>query len=456
MRARPSYLQPSTADNPGNPSHSTPPAARGVWRQALAWRVGVIPLPVYIVLLAAVTAATATGKLTAELLPMIATLSVFGFTCAEIGQRIPVFRSIGGPVILTTFLPAYLVFEQLLPSVFVKPIIDFWKASNILYLFIVCIIVGSILSMNRKVLIGGFLRIFAPLAAGSVAALGVGLAVGTLLGMSAFHTMFFVVIPVMAGGFGEGVVPLTLGYATLLHRPAAELLAQVFPAVMLGNLCAIMFAGCLDALGKRYPGLTGNGQLMRAGGDGLDALTQVEPDARSAPMDVPAALMAAVCLYFLGALAQSAFGLPGPVAMLSLAVAAKLGAVFPPAIERGAGALYHFFAKVVTYPLLFAVGIAITPWKKVVEACTVPTLLTIVATVATLMSVGFVVARRLNMHPIDTAIVVGTHSGMGGTGDVAILSAANRMRLMPFAQIATRIGGAITITLSLIVLARIV
>ena len=63
-------------------------------------------------------------------------------------------------------------------------------------------------------------------------------------------------------------------------------------------------------------------------------------------------------------------------------------------------------------------------------------------------------ARRLKMYPIDVAIVNACHSGQGGTGDVAILTAANRMQLMPFAQIATRIGGAITVTLVLIALAR--
>ncbi|MFP3693408.1 2-hydroxycarboxylate transporter family protein, partial [Burkholderia sp. SIMBA_048] len=52
-------------------------------------------------------------------------------------------------------------------------------------------------------------------------------------------------------------------------------------------------------------------------------------------------------------------------------------------------------------------------------------------------------------------IVNACHSGQGGTGDVAILTAANRMQLMPFAQIATRIGGAIIVTLTLIVLAHI-
>jgi len=81
--------------------------------------------------------------------------------------------------------------------------------------------------------------------------------------------------------------------------------------------------------------------------------------------------------------------------------------------------------------------------------------ITIVCTVATLMATGFVVGRKLGMYPIDAAIVNACHSGQGGTGDVAILTACNRMSLMPFAQIATRIGGALTVTGTLLVLARL-
>ena len=57
-----------------------------------------------------------------------------------------------------------------------------------------------------------------------------------------------------------------------------------------------------------------------------------------------------------------------------------------------------------------------------------------------------------DVDPIEAAIVNACHSGQGGTGDVAILTAANRMSLMPFAQIATRIGGAITVTITLLAL----
>jgi Na+/citrate or Na+/malate symporter len=56
----------------------------------------------------------------------------------------------------------------------------------------------------------------------------------------------------------------------------------------------------------------------------------------------------------------------------------------------------------------------------------------------------------------EAAIINACHSGQGGTGDIAILTAANRMQLMPFAQIATRIGGAITVTLVPITLSRLV
>jgi Na+/citrate or Na+/malate symporter len=61
----------------------------------------------------------------------------------------------------------------------------------------------------------------------------------------------------------------------------------------------------------------------------------------------------------------------------------------------------------------------------------------------------------MGMHPVEAAMVNATHSGLGGTGDVAILTAGNRMELMPFAQIATRIGGAITVMAALGVFAYI-
>ena len=169
---------------------------------------------------------------------------------------------------------------------------------------------------------------------------------------------------------------------------------------------------------------------------------------------IAAAGVTAVTLYVLGIMCQRLFGLPAPVAMLFIAVLVKLTRAVSPQLEQGAFVVYKFFSTAVTYPLLFAIGVSLTPWDKLMAAFTLPTLLTIVATVATLMGVGAFVGRLLKMYPIESAIINACHSGQGGTGDVAILTAANRMQLMPFAQIATRSGGAITVTLVLIALAR--
>jgi malate:Na+ symporter len=426
---------------------------RKTWWRLMDTRIGIVPLPVLLVLAVVIYVSAHQGKMSSQLSPMIALLGTCSFVCYEIGRRLPVFSSIGGPVILATFLPSYLVYAGIIPVPVSEAISSFWKSANFLYLFIPCIIVGSILSMDRTLLVRGFLRIFVPLAAGSIVATVVGTCVGLALGMDLLHTVLFVVVPVMSGGLGEGVIPLTLGYAGILHQPHGDLLAHAMPAVMMGNVMAIVLSGVLNAWGKRRPDLTGNGELMRGEG---------ELRAGGAPVsmlgfdvgNIAAAGMVAVCLYSAGMFAQAQFDLPGPVVMLVLAVFGKIGYVFSPSIEQGAGVVYKFFAKAVTYPLLFAIGVVITPWEKVVSAFNLPTVLTIFATVVSMMTVAFFVARKMNMHPIDTAIVVGTHSGMGGTGDVAILSAANRMQLMPFAQIATRIGGAITISITLIVLAR--
>jgi malate:Na+ symporter len=147
-------------------------------------------------------------------------------------------------------------------------------------------------------------------------------------------------------------------------------------------------------------------------------------------------------------IAQSLTGFPGPVATLVLAVVLKLSGVLPQHIDTAAGVVGRFFAAAVTYPLLFAVAVAMTPWNSIVEALHPSNLLLVVMVVTALVVSGFLIGKAMRLYPIETALVNACHSGAGGTGAVAILTASNRMELMPFAQIATRIGGAITVTLA--------
>jgi malate:Na+ symporter len=439
------------------PVVETPPPSAHFWPEGwwriMELRIGIIPVPVFILLAALVTGFVVTGNLPNEINMWIAVLALFGFFCAEVGKRIPILRNIGGAAICATFVPSVLAFHHLLPDVITKGVTDFTKSTSFLYLFIAAIIVGSILSMDRRVLIKGFLKIFVPLAVGSIAACAVGTLVGTLLGLGAFHTFYYVVVPIMAGGVGEGAIPLSLGYAGILHQPQGDLFAQVLPPVMLGSLTAILLAGTLNYVGKKYPHLTGEGRLQPGEHDEMNPVQEEIPG----HMDVShiaAAGITAISLYLVGMLGFKLFGFPAPVTMLFLAVLVKLTQAVSPQLQEGSFVVYKFFSTAVTYPLLFAIGVALTPWDKLVAAFTIPNLITIVATVVTIMTTGFFVGRQMNMYPIDVAIVNACHSGQGGTGDVAILSAANRMTLMPFAQIATRIGGAITVTLALIAMAR--
>jgi malate:Na+ symporter len=423
------------------------------WWRLMETRIGIIPLPIYVLLLGVVGYFIATNKVPTEVNMMIGVLALFGFTCAEIGNRLPVLRNIGGAAIFATFLPSCLAYYHLIPDTLVTAVTQFTKSTNFLYLFITAIIVGSVFGIDRTVLVRGFVKIFIPLAAGSVLALIVGTIVGTSLGLGARHALLFVVIPVMAGGVGEGAIPLSVGYAAILHQPDGDLFAQVLPSVMFASLTAILISGALNFLGRKRPELTGEGRLQPDEHDEFD-LHEGAAAGRTDVSHIAAAAVTAVALYLLGLVCQKVIGLPAPVAMLFLAVLFKLTSAVTPQLQQGAFVVYQFFAKAVTYPLLFAIGVAMTPWDKLTAALAPANLITIVATVATLIGTGFFVGRLVKLYPIDAAIVNACHCGQGGTGAVAILTAANRMQLMPFAQIATRIGGGITVTLTLIALAR--
>jgi CCS family citrate carrier protein len=453
---------PSDLQNPKEGELLSPAVADRFWPERwwriVDFRIGIIPIPIYLVLIGLITTLVYAGEVKPDGPTMIAVLVLGGFTCAEIGKRLPLLRNIGAGAIFATFIPSALVYYHLIPVKIESSIVEFTKATNFLYIFIASIIVGSILGMDRDVLIKGFLKIFIPLSIGSVVAAIVGTAVGTALGLGAHHTFFYVVVPIMAGGVGEGAIPLSIGYAALTGIAQGEVFAQVLPPVMLGSLTAILLSGALNFVGKRYPHLTGEGRLQPHKEGELDIQAVHEDDEKDHGVGqvgigtIAAAALTAITLYLLGVVCYHLFGLPAPVAMLFLAVLAKLTRAVSPQLQLGGLVVFDFVRTTMTYPLLFAIGVALTPWDKLIAAFHLANIITIASTVVTIMATGFVVGRLMGMYPIETAIVNACHSGQGGTGDVAILTAANRMQLMPFAQIATRIGGAVTITAVLLIL----
>ncbi|MDE1918189.1 MAG: 2-hydroxycarboxylate transporter family protein [Sphingomonadales bacterium] len=413
--------------------------------------IGIIPWPIYLVLLAVFVAFSYTEKIPSDISLMIAVLTVGGFTCAELGKRLPVISTLGAAAIFATFVPSYLTYAKALPPAWAKSVTTFTKDSQFLYLYIAAIIVGSVLSMDREVLVRGFVKIFVPILVGTLVAMAVGISVGMAFGMSMHDVIFYVVAPAMAGGVGEGAMPLSIGYAAILHQDQGLLLAHILPSVMFASLMAILFTGLLNLYGKSRPNLTGNGTLQMGEHDDI-GLLNTQSGTPIGPAELASAGITAITLYLIGLLGQTYFKFPGPITMLLLAILLNLGRAVTPRLKSGAYAYYKFFSTAVTYPLLFAIGVALTPWDKLIAAFTPAMIITIVATVASLMASGFFVGRWLGMYPIEAAIVTGCRASQGGTGDVAILTACDRLQLMPFAQIATRIGGAATVTTALALL----
>jgi malate:Na+ symporter len=442
----------TTSQTPDTTASSIP-KGRALWWKLMDTDVGIIPVPFYLLLIVLLFAFTVTEGVTGELAMVIAISAVFAFTLGEIGARLPLVRQIGGAAVLVTFIPSLLGHLGLVPEPMKEAVGDFFSSSKVLNLFIAAVIVGSILSMDRSVLVKGFVKIFVPLLAGSALAIVAGTGMGTLLGLGLHDTFFFTVVPIMAGGVGEGAIPLTIGYSQILGMDQGEALARVLPPIMVGNLTAVILAGVLSLVGKKYPHLTGNGKLQPGSNDLLD-----DEKEQSAGLDlkaVAAAGIVAVSLYLLGVLAFDLLGWPAPVVMLFAAVLLALAHGVSPRIQAGSKVVYKFALTAVAFPILFTFSLILTPWESLIAGFAPANLITIVTTVTAMVAGGFLAARWVNLHPVEAGIVTSTHSGMGGAGDIAILTASNRMRLMPFAQIATRIGGGITVAAALILISII-
>ena len=387
------------------------------------------------------------GKFPKGMLGAFPLMMVLGAILNYIGNKAPIIKDyLGGGPIVIIFVSAALVYFNVMPEGQVKLMKEFMTTQSFLDFYIAALVVGSILGMNRKLLIKAALGYLPVIIGGVLVAVLLTGVVGALLQYGFVNSIFYIAIPIMGGGMGAGAVPLSQIFGQALHKEPTELLAVMVPAVALGNALAIVCAGLLDKLGKKYPNLTGNGKLLKVQDDSMIAH---QTDTTLTYEELGIGVIISTTFFIFGGIITKFIPIHAYAIMIIAVAIVKIFGLMDEYYESCCAKWFNFIMKNFTSALLVGIGVAYTSLESVIESFS-PTYLVLVGTTVIGAVIGTaIVGRIVGFYMIEGSITAGLcMANMGGTGDVAVLSAAHRMELMPFAQISSRIGGAFMLLLT--------
>ncbi len=410
-----------------------------------------ISLPLYLGIFALVFVAMCLGWLPGGMLGAFMIMMVFGGLFNVIGNNLPIVRTyLGGGAIVCIFASAGLVYGNVIPEAVIENVDNFMNTTGFLNFYIAALITGCILGMSRTLLLRASIR-FLPVAlcAMTMAILAVGV-VGMLMGYGFVDAIMYIAIPMMGGGMGAGVVPLSGMYAQALNVDASGIISRMIPASTLGNVSAIIGAGMLAKLGDVKPSLTGNGKLMRKNDEDL---SEEQKPAESIKL-MGMGLIIAMAFYLLGTYVNKAVPAVHTYAwMIILVAVAKALGIVPKQIEYAAQQWSQFVMGNWTQALLVGIGISMIDLNAVFQSLSVTYMILVLVVVGGVALGAGLGGWLVGFYPVESAITAGLcTTNMGGTGDIAVLSAAKRMELLPFAQIATRICGALILVVASILI----
>ena len=439
-----------------------------------------LPWYIFAIFAAVVLIATYTGTLPSGMAGCFAFMIVLGTILYEIGEKTPIIRSyLGGGAIVVIFGSALLNYFGLLPAL-TETLEDGTKVYNLvegfdlvgnitnfftptgafLDFYIAALITGSILGMNRKLLVKAAARYFPAIFGAIIVSFGLAAAVGAIMGFGAIKAVLLIALPIMGGGMGAGAVPLSKIFESTGTMTAAEAISVMTPAVAIGNAISIVIAGIVVKVIKSKS-LNGQGQILKAGADELEISDEVQAKREKINVqNLGIGLFVSGSFFAWGYIVAKVWGMLVPsisihaYAWMIITVAiCKIFNLIPEWVEIDCYQWFQFIMKNLTPALLVGIGLCYLELGTVIESFSVTYLILCLLSCAGAFIGAALVGKLVGFYPVEAGITAGLcMSNMGGTGDVAVLSAANRMELMPFAQISSRLGGAIILIIGSLML----
>lgn len=390
------------------------------------------------------------GYIRGNFLGILGILAVFGILFGEIGDRIPVWNKyVGGGTVMVFFMSAIFGTYKLVPTTVLKSVKIFYSKQpvNFLELFIPALIVGSVLTVNRKTLLRSVTGYVPLIILGVLGATTGGILAGLVFGVAPLEIIMNYVLPIMGGGTGAGAIPMSEMWGAKTGRDPKEWFAFGISILTIANIIAIFTGALLKELGEKRPELTGNGQLIIAGDEKEEETDWKAVGANQ--QDFAAALFMTAVLFLFAHLSAEiweswnlAFDIHRLAFLVIYVIMLNVLDVIPTRLKAGAKNMQTFFSKYTIWVLMGAVGFG-TNVNDIIKALTLSNLVIATAIVLGATAAIMLVARFFKFYAIEAAITAGLcMANRGGSGDIAVLGAADRMDLISFGQISSRIGGA--------------
>lgn len=425
------------------------------FKEWISLKIWGMPVYVYAVLFGIMAAVLATGYAEVNMMYpafLLFTIAIIGGT---IFSKVPIWNKyLGGAVMGCLFIGAFLVYFNAIPKdgdVY-KSIKTWFNSQGFLDFYISVILICAVIVVPRRILLkalGGFIII---LAIGSLAGAGTGILGGLMVGFSSKKTIINYILPILGGGNGAGAVPMSQVIGNNWGQAVGDAwYSKAIAITVIANIFSILFAAILSGVGRAKPEMSGGGNLSRSN------IHIIEDKVQLKDRNTAAALVMVLGIYVLSTIISSQIltkdrihiTLPNYAWMIIICLALNFTNVIPRDMKAGMEKIQTFISKQTTWLVMLAIGITSIDLKAFVNALTGETFLITLLTCLGATLIPMLLAKLFMFYPVEAGITAGCcMTAQGGAGVIGVLGASNRMKLMPYGQISTRIGGSVVLIIA--------
>lgn len=379
----------------------------------------------------------------------IAFLMAIGGLFFWLGNTIPIVNNyLGGACLLPLLGASFLNFVGLVPETLQNGT-KVLMSGGFQDAYIAMLLVGSILVMDRKILLGATARYMPTILGSQVFALGFCMLAGLITGFGIPEALFNIGAPCMSGGSGGAMTTLPKLYSDLAGTDMSGMAGQFLCYASIANVLAVVFAAVGGALTSKVKGLNGNGEILHSKNAKMDVEAEKRPGTSADYAALGSGLFMSFCFYLLGNIFGSLPGLsviPGLAWTIIFAIIVKCTGILPQSIEDNCVYAMNFALKALLPMLIAGIGINSLKFSTLSEYFTPGAFIVIIMAVLGAFIGAMIFGKISGLWAYEAGVTAGLCCcNIGGSGDLAVLSAANRMNLLAFASISTRIGGALMV-----------